>query len=330
MSDNASSRIETMRILATFLLVSYHGIGPGPDDALKIAYPHPLRFGNDLFIDIRMPVFAFIAGWVYALRPITRGSLGSFLSGKIRRLVIPGVIAALIFWVVGTTLLKGSVAEGAGILNVLTLSFVHYWFLQSILLLLVATAMAEALTGRPLPNWALLGLGALVLLSPRVYHLYIEIGGAQYLAPYFLFGLLVCRNGAFITRHRVPILVVAAIAVAIALYLNISEYQDTGELNRHRRDVHSLLMASGSIMLMYLLLPQIGILAAFGSASFTIYLYHVFGTSGARRATDMIGIDNTWVQFAFVVAAGFLLPVLLHAVLSRVALTRRIFLGLRR
>ena len=319
-----------MRILATFLLVSYHGIGPTAGEALKIAYPHPLRFGNDLFIDIRMPVFAFIAGWVYSLRPVTKESLNRFLGGKVRRLVIPGLVASLLFWAVANTFLKSSVADGSNILNVLTLSFVHYWFLQSILLLLVATVLIEVFLGRPLPTWALLGVAALILLSPRVFHLYIEIGGAQYLGPYFLFGILVGRNDAFVTQHRGRILLIAAVAVLIAVAMNVSEYLETGVLNRHRRDVHSLLMASGSISLMYLLLPRIGILAAFGSASFTIYLYHVFGTSGARRAGDMIGLENTWALYVFVVVAGFLVPLVMHQVLSRIALARPIFLGLRR
>lgn len=93
--------IDTLRILATFLLVAYHVIGIGAAGGMEVADSSLWRFAADLLVDIRMPLFAFIAGCVYALRPIALGNIGGFIIGKTRRLVIPGIVAALVFWVLG-------------------------------------------------------------------------------------------------------------------------------------------------------------------------------------------------------------------------------------
>uniref|UniRef100_UPI0035AFCA27 acyltransferase family protein n=1 Tax=Paracoccus sp. TaxID=267 RepID=UPI0035AFCA27 len=82
--------IETVRAIAILVLVSFHVIGgPEAGRGLGLQAPHPLRYYADLLIDIRMPLFAFIAGAVYALRPVRVEKLGSFLVGKFRRLALP-------------------------------------------------------------------------------------------------------------------------------------------------------------------------------------------------------------------------------------------------
>ena len=74
---------------------------------------------------------------------------------------------------------------------------------------------------------------------------------------------------------------------------------------------------------------RIPALGAFGAFSFTIYLYHVFGTSGARRALLALEVSNVWLLFAVGVAGGFAIPIALHLVAMRVPLARRLMLGLR-
>ena len=70
-------------------------------------------------------------------------------------------------------------------------------------------------------------------------------------------------------------------------------------------------------------------LAAFGLFSFTIYLYHVFGTAGAREILTQLGVRNIWTLFMASVVAGLAGPVVLHVVAAQFRLTRRLVLGLR-
>jgi hypothetical protein len=310
------------------MLVAYHGVGPLPGGALGIAYPHPIRIGTDLLVDVRMPLFAFIAGWVYALRPLQRPDLGRYIGGKVRRLIIPGIAAALVYWLLGMFVMPSSAASNANIWNVITLSYIHFWFLQSIFILLVAIGLVEGLSRRSLGPWILLGLAVAILLSPHFTFGLLRIGGAQYLAPFFLFGIFVIRHGDWVRQVRIPMLATGLAALGIGFVINLMEYQQTGIFSLQRRDLQSAFTAFGVLTVLYLLLPPIRILDAFGAASFTIYLYHVLGTSAARRGADLAGIENIWLTFFLVVAAGIFLPVVLHTVFFRLSSTRMLFLGL--
>lgn len=97
-SRSSGDNIETLRVFATILLVSYHVIGPQADGGLGIDYPHPLRIFAQVMDDIRMPMFAMISGWVYAIRPPSRPALGMFVQGKIRRIILPGLVSSFLFW----------------------------------------------------------------------------------------------------------------------------------------------------------------------------------------------------------------------------------------
>ncbi|WP_306751793.1 acyltransferase family protein [Paracoccus actinidiae] len=155
-----------MRGLAVLLLVSFHVIGATSDAGLQLDYPHPLRVFADLLIDLRMPLFAFIAGYVYGLRPIQLGQYGSFVSGKFKRLAVPGSIAMLIFAFLSTMAGRESFAVGAGDLcRIFVFPYAHYWFLQAILLIFLLHGLIEIGTGnRGTP--LLLGMACAIFLWP--------------------------------------------------------------------------------------------------------------------------------------------------------------------
>jgi peptidoglycan/LPS O-acetylase OafA/YrhL len=84
MKDNS---INTLRGLACILLVAYHVIGGTPEQGLHIASGF-LRVGNDVLAYIRMPLFTFLSGYIYSLKPIGNYSSSLFLKSKARRLLI--------------------------------------------------------------------------------------------------------------------------------------------------------------------------------------------------------------------------------------------------
>jgi glucan biosynthesis protein C len=98
LKSHKDASIETLRGLACILLVAFHVIGEDNASGLHVADDSALRWYADSFAYLRMPLFTFISGYVYALRPLTAfDKWPQFLRGKTRRLLLP-------MFVVGTFL----------------------------------------------------------------------------------------------------------------------------------------------------------------------------------------------------------------------------------
>lgn len=328
--EQRRSNIETLRLVAVFSLVAYHTIGTTAESGLELAYPHPLRIAADALIDLRMPLFAFISGWIYAQRPVAPNGFGGFFFSKLRRLYIPGIVAGLSFWTISTFIVPDTAGQNALLVDVFRLTYVHYWFLHAILLALLGIALVEALLRAPLGPVALALSALTFFLLPGIYVPGLHLNGLLYLAPFFIIGVLLARQEAFIHRHRTAVVICSISAAGLGLALNIETLLSTGAMSLDRRDLQSALLSIGLIILLLMFLPGIRALTGFGSIAFTIYLYHVFGTSGMRRAADALGIEATPVVFMLCVAAGFGVPILMHVFFKQTGATRMVFLGMRR
>ncbi|MEM8789217.1 MAG: acyltransferase [Pseudomonadota bacterium] len=322
-----ASPIETMRAIAVLLLVTYHVIGAGPRDGLAVDYPHGLRVFSDFFIDLRMPVFAFVAGFVYGLRPVAPSALGRFLTGKLRRLAIPGAIAATLFFLALTVMEGRPIAE---IWRIYLFPFAHYWFLQAILVIFAVFCTLDVATRGRFAEAFLLVACVLTLSPIDIPGGPFSVNSAIYLLPYFILGTVVVRRYALLRQYMVVILPIALIAAAAATWQNLGLLQETGALSTERRDLQSLSFGIAACVIGILVLPRLGWLAWLGPPSFTIYLYHVFATSGMRQALEAVGVTQTVLFMVCGIAAGVLLPIILHWMAGQTALTRRLVLGQRR
>ena len=92
---NRNLEIDTLRGLACLLLVAYHVIGATPSIGLKLS-DGLLRELNDDLAYIRMPLFTFLSGFVYALRPYA-GNWSAYLKGKATRLLVPMLFVGTLF-----------------------------------------------------------------------------------------------------------------------------------------------------------------------------------------------------------------------------------------
>lgn len=179
--------IDTLRGLACILLVSFHVIGM-PDAGLRLPETHPLTRLNEMLVYIRMPLFSFISGYVYAMRPF-QGHATEFLRGKTYRLLLPlltmGTLFALLqSFTPGT---NGSV-ENWWLLHIEPVG--HFWFLQALFIIFVILMGLErsgllAARGR----FALVFAASLVLFSFADLPHYFAASGVVYLLPFFLGGL---------------------------------------------------------------------------------------------------------------------------------------------
>ncbi|WP_299410216.1 acyltransferase family protein [uncultured Roseobacter sp.] len=322
--------LETMRAVAVFLLVAYHAIGSGPMSGLELDYPHPLRLFADFLIDLRMPFFAFIAGYVYGLRPIALGDYGSFITGKFRRLYIPGAIAATLMMIMAGLFESGSARTWADFWQVYFFPYAHYWFLQAILLIFVFFgALDMALRGRF--TTVLLVLSVVpYLFAGFIPSNVMSINAAIYLLPFFLLGVVFIRHLPRIAQAAPWLTGLSVLVVIVATATNLSLLRASGELSLQRYDVQSLAMGLAVCMLAMLTLPRVARFEALGPYAFTIYLYHVFGTAGARDALQAFGITAVTPIFLTSIVCGIALPVVLHRLSERWGLTRRYILGKKR
>ena len=67
---HSRQRLDTLRGLACLLLVSYHVIGGDRETGLRLPDEHIAARINDFLALVRMPLFSFLSGMVYAWRPL--------------------------------------------------------------------------------------------------------------------------------------------------------------------------------------------------------------------------------------------------------------------
>ncbi|MFZ4625773.1 MAG: acyltransferase family protein, partial [Rhodoferax sp.] len=122
-------QIETLRGLACLLLVAYHMVGADPGNGLRLE-DGPLRWLNDGLAYLRMPLFTFLSGLVYGMRPFA-GNSRAFLLGKTRRLLVPMLVVGTVFAVLQANIAgTHAVAMPWYLLHIQPVG--HFWFVESL------------------------------------------------------------------------------------------------------------------------------------------------------------------------------------------------------
>lgn len=303
-------RIDAVRGVACILLVAFHVIGEQPAHGLRVEYEHPLALFSEIFIHLRMPLFAMLSGFVYAYRPAHRGAMGSYFKGKGRRLVLPYLFAATAY-AGAHTLLGGAYAVPlADFWQVYVLSYSQFWFIQSVLLLFIVVGLLDAVFGNDKP-WPVLGLfllSWLAFLSPIAEGIQVfSLDRAFYLAPFFLGGVLINRLGG-----RIPVNAGYAIAglTVIGLLLHAADTLQEPGLTTDRRTYVGLFLALGLSSSLVIFRFRNWILEKIGKYSYSIYLYHLFAVMGLQFVYDKTGMPNAYLALGFGVVLGLGLPIL--------------------
>lgn len=318
--------IETLRVLAILLVVAYHVIGSSPSTGLHISAPHFARFSADFTIDIHMPIFAFISGYVYALKPLLPANLPEFISRKFFRLVIPGSIAITAF-AVASQFTSNSLPSGDNWLHYYIMPYAHFWFLQAILVIFVVYCSFDIITGG---RWLLISLvisSVWYLFGARFETELMSVNQAMYLLPYFIFGIVFSRFPMAVTQKSNLILTIALSVFVAALFANVYLVETTGMFSLQKFDAQSLATGLSISVLGLLLMSEIKLLDRLSPAIFTIYLYHVFGTSFTRRFLDVAGVDQFGIHLLLGVLGGVIFPLLIYQAALRHSWTQKLILG---
>lgn len=324
----AVDRVQVTRGLACLLLVLFHVVGGKADDGLRIADASLGRQILDVLLYVRMPLFAFISGYVYTLKPLDPARPGPFLQGKLRRLALPLLTATTIFYLTALARAPQPPADAVlGLLHAYVFSYEIYWFLQAMLLIFLLLPLLERFLLHSAAGCAAAVLAGFLLTVPAEPIDFLSINGAAFLAPFFFIGIAARRFiGTLSPTWTLALLAVLIVAFALHIH-NVATLPP--HMGARRGTWLSLLIGGITPLLLVAHVPRIALLARIGHASFAIFLFHIFFVVGARLLLGRLGIDNLAVHLIVGLAAAIAGPMLLQSILVRWTVSRRMFLGLR-
>lgn len=319
--------VDTVRGIACILLVTYHVIG-FEKTGLRLADDEPIRQFNSMLIYLRMPLFTILSGYVYSLRPFA-GDARSYVGGKAKRLLVPMLVVGTLFALVQSVTpgANGGLA-GDGWRTIHIVPVAHFWYLEALFWVFLVVMALEHLGWLRRPSNA-----AAVLVVAAVFSAIVEpprtlgLEGAVYLMPFFVFGVMAHRF-----RDRVGsghALVVGIPVTVVSLGWCVASVVDLVPAVE-RTDLPATVAgcAAGLVLL------RSGVrsvwLARVGLYSYTIYLFHTFGTSAARIGLEQVGVWALVPHLVAGVAAGIIAPILLDLAVRRSEIARTALLGRRR
>jgi fucose 4-O-acetylase-like acetyltransferase len=314
-------RIDTYRGLACVLLVLFHTVG-GPDNGLRLADDSFWRIVTaDSLVYFRMPLFCFLSGLIYGLRPL-RGDPVGFLLGKARRLLVPMLVVGTILAVMRSLVLgQDYIHDWTVYPHVAPVG--QFWFSEGLFLIFVLIAVLETLGVLRSRMGLVSTLGVAVvaqlnLVPPPQFGMW----GANYLFPFFLCGLACSRFGL---AHRSLFRDHAALTVfwfgfALAGILGYAPFTD-------RVSLVALVLGASFCLTLTTSGWSWAPLASIGRSSYAIFLFHVFLTSGVRILGHRAGVDDPLIVVPAATAAGLLVPIGLESLMLRSRVSALLFLG---
>lgn len=320
--------IETLRGLACLLLVAYHVIGDKPTMGLQVPADSAVRHIQDILAYIRMPLFTFLSGYVYAVRPYSSG-MKRFLLGKARRLLVPMLVVGTLFVIIRNNV--GGTNKNFALQDWFTIHILpvdHFWFVESLFWIFALIMILEhfQLLKKPMNFLIILGIVCLIHVIEPPLTPYFSIDRALYLLPYFLIGVGVYRYKAALLQQ--PYLVFMSIIFVAALAFASAGTLDYVDTIRKQSWIALAIGGLGATLLVASRI-QIPLLASIGTFSYAIYLFHTFATSASRIIFQKLGIDNFTALFLLGMTGGIVAPIVIEMLAIRHPLSSTLLLGRR-
>lgn len=322
--------VETLRGLACILLVAFHVVGATATEGLRVPDDSPWRYFADSLVYLRMPLFTFLSGVVYAMRPLeTDSRISSFMGGKARRLLIPMAVYGTLF-ALAQTFLPGAndpIATPWYLWNILPVG--PYWFLASMMWVFVFVAAFErAGLLRRIPSLVVV-CGVVLLLDAMVsdFTNWLGFRSSLYLLPFFIAGVGATRfdwRNRRAWSHGVCVLVAVVLTAWTQLGLLGFVPETAGR--------HSFVGGALGITLclsLFLTRWRCSLLIFIGAFSFSIYAAQVFGVGAMRLVLSRVGIENLELSIALCVLAGIVFPICLEIAVRRNRTLSTLLLGAR-
>lgn len=309
--------VETLRGVAVLLMVAGHVIGSNARSGLHLPDDSWWHHAYYTLAPLRMPLFTGISGFVYALRPATGAQWSSFMTGKLRRLLVPLLVVGSAFVALQAAVPETDVRLGLRELPwLLVVPYAHFWYLYALAWVFLVVGSLDAL-GLLARRDRLLGLviAALALRASGVLATpVLGLWHAQNLLPFFLVGLWMRRfpfRGGW--RFALVLLVLGASGVVLREWHWPAQ---TWSSDLELWAIRTTVGATGIAACLQFRRPWKP-LALLGSFSYGIYLLHVFGTAGARILLQRAGVASLPVLGVAGLLLGVLLPIAVERVIER-------------
>lgn len=322
--------IETLRGLACVLLVLHHTVGSDVGAGLNVQDGTVLRWVTDSVLFLRMPLFTFLSGFVYAIRP-AYSDWGGFMAKKGRRLLVPMFFLGTIYvWV------KLHVPD---VNNSFSLPFwqwhivvpiEHFWFLEALILLFALIAVIDrfrlAETRTTALAWVVGAIAFSAVVGPLIREItFFSIPGAVYLLPFFFLGIFARR----LDWRGSPAALQIGVGILAAALVVVSQLGLAGILPdlQVRYNVFGILFSAAACLALLSTRWVWRPLAFVGTFSYAIFLLHVFATAGSRILLIRLGVDNTYLLLIAGMAAALTLPMLVQWACGYSRVLRLLVLG---
>lgn len=308
----------------------------------------PMPQGNwidvvyDLMTDIRMPLFTIISGFVYALRPAVKGRLGSFFSGKARRLLVPLAVLSVVEYFYQHARIEAAVEPvlsfPKNFVEFCAVPVTHLWFIYAVFILFAVIGLLDwAGAMKSVRGWLVVFVLACAgyFIAPERWGTtelfghdvpnYFAYASAMYLAPFFVYGVGLSRFPQL--RSSRWLRVIAGIVLAIRIAYPLVDQRDG-----YPEWLGDALAISCGLATLHLLLSlpwSWRPLSWLGGFSYGIYLFHGLAIFAAFRICSAVGWDIGFWPFLIVgTVLGCALPIVLERLVRPHPWPRLLLLGL--
>ncbi|WP_248722653.1 acyltransferase family protein [Seonamhaeicola sp. ML3] len=327
--------IETLRGLAILLVVIGHVIGSAAEGGMQVDDDSLLRYIYYTFIDpVQMPLFTVLAGWVYALKP-SKSEIKEFVIKKVFRLLIPMLVVGACYFIVqyytpGTNR-KSDLID---LWKLIIFPYTFYWYLYSLFFVFVLIAILDNIGKmKTISSWMLIFILSLMALLTRDLFIpmeslnYFSYLGTLYLLPSFILGVGLFRFKVLLENQLIKnicgLLLMGCVVVQQLSWFNIID------VVLLKDNFYGLLIGFSFTILLLRSKLEINWLIWIGGLSYSIYLFHGFGTAAGRIIPRSLDVNSTALIFVTSLALGLIVPIIIDKVLDRFKITRILFLGRR-
>jgi peptidoglycan/LPS O-acetylase OafA/YrhL len=302
---------DTLRALACLLVVALHVFGAEPKDGLHFTASSPWRLPFELFGLLRMPLFAALAGFLYAAMPATTQSFSDFLRHRALSLALPGFVVSMIYLGLHIAMGKQEASLSYAVLN----GYEHLWFLYALFALVVFVGAIDALFHPKTRDWFLL-LAAFYLVAPLFpWDGVLSIKGSLQLSPFFILGLALYRDPSILSKNS-GLIVMAVIATAGLVAHALAFWGVLSRGNIWEPWLEPIASAA-LILLAARFVPRVTKFEWVGLYSYAIYLWHPFCNAALRTVLTHVGLTAPAVLFVSGTIAGVLVPIAMYKVIER-------------
>lgn len=308
--------IETLRGIAIVLVVVMH--------AVESAAPAPYFYAIFSISYITIPLFTAISGYIYAMRPIKRGSERKFFTTKARRILLPLLSVGSLEYIAAAMVSEQQLSD---IWRIFFFGFGQFWYLESLFLVFIVLGILELLS--LLDTFYKLLLCTVISATVSTLFPVFDgepLNGLFYILPYFLMGTSLQR---FSSEWKRPGFSIVALLITVGgTCIQHLAYAGVFNVSVETNRPLGVITALASLYVVFYWRRSVSAFNFLGKYSFAIYLFHPLGISAANKLVDAVWNTDTYlVEFVVKLLVGVAVGVVAEKGISRISILRKVFLG---